>query len=237
VRGENCTQIQIQNTIVAGNSAPVGADCAINGSTSLGNNLVGDPIGCNILLLASDLTGDPALAALIDDGRPGNGHFPLLGTSPAIDSGNNNACPLTDQIGQSRLDGDGDGQVVCDIGAVEFPVIRVSIDIKPGSDPNCFNNNGHGVIPVAILGSATFDVTQIDASTVSLAGLVIGARGRTNKLLAHIEDVNGDGLDDMVVQIEDVDGTFTAGDGTATLTGNLFDGTAFEGSDEICVTQ
>jgi hypothetical protein len=31
---------------------------------------------------------------------------------------------------------------------------EVGIDIKPGSDPNCFNINGHGVIPVAILGSS-----------------------------------------------------------------------------------
>jgi hypothetical protein len=30
--------------------------------------------------------------------------------------------------------------------------LRVPIDIKPGSYPNCFNNDGNGVIPVAILG-------------------------------------------------------------------------------------
>jgi hypothetical protein len=32
-----------------------------------------------------------------------------------------------------------------------------------------------------------------------------------------------------------MDGTFTSGNGVATLTGQLFDGTAIEGSDEICV--
>ena len=42
----------------------------------------------------------------------------------------------------------------------EIPVLQVAIDIKPGSDPNCFNNNGNGVIPVAILGSASFDVAE-----------------------------------------------------------------------------
>ena len=119
--------------------------------------------------------------------------------------------------------------------SVTSTVVPVGIDIKPGSEQNCFNNDGHGVIPVAILGSATFDVNDIDPSTVELAGLAVGARGKSNKLMAHIEDVNGDGFDDLVVQIEDVDGTFTSGSGTATLTGNLFDGTAFEGSDEICI--
>lgn len=113
--------------------------------------------------------------------------------------------------------------------------IEVQIDIKPGSDPNCFNNDGHGVIPVAILGSADFDVLDVDPATVQLEGLAVQARGKSNKLQAHIEDVNHDGLDDLVVQIEDVDGSFTSGSGTATLTGNLFDGTKIEGSDEICV--
>ena len=44
---------------------------------------------------------------------PGHGHFPLLSTSQAIDAGIDTACPLTDQLGQSRI-----GQ--CDIGAIEF---------------------------------------------------------------------------------------------------------------------
>jgi hypothetical protein len=94
------------------------------------------------------------------------------------------------------------------------------------------------VIPVAILGSADFDVTQVDASTVALEGLEVAARGKADRLLSHIEDVNGDGFDDFVVQIEDLDGTFTSGTGTATLTGNLlpeFDGTPIQGTDHICV--
>jgi hypothetical protein len=111
--------------------------------------------------------------------------------------------------------------------------IEVTIDIKPGSDPNCFNNNGHGVIPVAILGSTDFDVTQIDASTIQLEGLVVKAVGKSSKLLAHIEDVNKDGFGDLVVQIEDIGGVFSPGDTTATVTGKLYDGTLFVGTDSI----
>jgi hypothetical protein len=113
--------------------------------------------------------------------------------------------------------------------------IQVQIDIKPGSDPNCFNNDDHGVIPVAILGSADFDVTQIDPGSVNLDSLAVKAVGKGNKLLAHIEDVNGDGWDDLVVQIQDQDEAFTSGSGTAKITGQLWDGTPFEGSDSICV--
>jgi hypothetical protein len=112
--------------------------------------------------------------------------------------------------------------------------IHVAIDIKPGSDPNCFNNDGHGAIPVAILGSAEFDVSKIDPSTVQLEGMAVKVVGKGDKLLAHIEDVNGDGVDDLVVQIQDLDGSFASGSGTAQVTG-MWDGIPFEGSDSICV--
>lgn len=113
--------------------------------------------------------------------------------------------------------------------------VQVGIDIKPGSDPNCFNNNGHGVIPVAFLGSATFDATQIDPATAQMNDLAVKVRGKSNKLLAHIEDVNNDGFQDLVVQIEDVDGVFSSGSGTATLTATLFSGVTIYGTDSICI--
>lgn len=113
--------------------------------------------------------------------------------------------------------------------------VQVAIDIKPGSDPNCFNNDGNGVIPVAVLGSADFDVTQIDASTVRLEGMAIKAVGKSNKLLARIEDVNGDGIEDLIVQIADTKGVFSPDDTMATVTGNLLNGIPFEGSDTICI--
>jgi hypothetical protein len=113
-------------------------------------------------------------------------------------------------------------------------VMQVAIDIKPGSYPNCINNNGHGVIPVAILGSADFDVTQIDPGTVQLEGLQIKTTGKKNKPLAHIEDVNQDGFRDLVVQIEDREGAFNESSSVARLTGMLLDGKSFEGADEIC---
>lgn len=124
-------------------------------------------------------------------------------------------------------------------GTFEWRIVShltlVEIDIKPGSDANCFNNNGHGVIPVAILGNAGLDVTTIDPSTIQLESLSVRAVGRKGRLQAHIEDVNGDGFADLLVQIEDEDGVFTTGSGTATLTGAFYDGTPIQGSDAICV--
>lgn len=137
-------------------------------------------------------------------------------------------------VGNTILD---DAHVVDALMLTGTPSIEVVIDIKPGSDPNCFNNDGHGVIPVAILGSADFDVTSIDPGTVQLEGLLVRMVGKSDKLLAHIEDVNNDGFDDLVVQIEDVDGIWSAGTTLATVTGALFDGTPIVGQDYVCITQ
>jgi len=115
--------------------------------------------------------------------------------------------------------------------------VEVQVDIKPGSDPSCFNNDGNGVIPVAILGSDTFDVYNVNVTTVSMEGLSVAMKGKANKYLASYEDVNYDGYLDLVVKIEDVDGYFTKGSGYATITGMLTDGTPFFGVGDICVTQ
>jgi len=112
----------------------------------------------------------------------------------------------------------------------------VDIDIKPGNSQNTINNDEHGVIPVAILGRVDFDVTQIDVGTVTLEGMPVKATGKKGKLLARIEDVNGDGIADLVVKIDDSEGAIEAGATTAALTGNLlaeYGGGAFEGTDEI----
>jgi hypothetical protein len=119
----------------------------------------------------------------------------------------------------------------------QFSVIaeqEVTIDIKPGSDPNCFNINGHGVIPVAILGSSRFDVTEVDTWTVAFGGLEVRVRGNKGPLCG-VEDSNGDGLADLVCHFEDDPANWSVGGATATLTGSLHNGRAFKGTDDICV--
>jgi hypothetical protein len=48
-------------------------------------------------------------------------------------------------------------------------VINMPVDIKPQSCPNPIKLKGKGVLPVAILGTEDFDVTQIDPATVKLS--------------------------------------------------------------------
>jgi hypothetical protein len=112
--------------------------------------------------------------------------------------------------------------------------ITIQIDIKPGSYPNCFNINSHGVIPVAILGTADFDVMHIDVSSLDFAGLDVRVKGN-GAPQCSVEDVTGDGYSDLVCQFVDDSTNWTPEDGYATLTGNLLDGTPISGTDEICI--
>lgn len=54
----------------------------------------------------------------------------------------------------------------------------VAVDVKPGSDSNCLKVNGHGVIPVAILGSEAFDVTEIDPWSLTFGAMDVRVRGK-----------------------------------------------------------
>jgi hypothetical protein len=112
--------------------------------------------------------------------------------------------------------------------------LTVEIDIKPGSDPNCFNVNGHGVIPVAVLGGDSLDVIDVDISTLSFGGLAVRMRGNKGPICGY-EDSNDDGIQDLVCQFEDDPSAWNVGSGSATLSGELLDGSPFEGSDSICV--
>lgn len=107
--------------------------------------------------------------------------------------------------------------------------ISVDVDIKPGSDVNPVNTKSKGVIPVAVYSTADFDATTIDPSTVAF-----GPNGAAESHgTAHIEDVNGDGLDDVVLHFKTQDSGILKGNTEASLTGATFDGTAIEGSDNI----
>jgi hypothetical protein len=101
----------IQNTVVF-SPDPTVLDC-VGAITSLGHNLIRNPSSCLVTVQASDLVGDAGLGELIDDGTPGNAHFPLVSTSQAIDAADDAVCPRKDQLGRPRAP-------QCDIGAVEF---------------------------------------------------------------------------------------------------------------------
>jgi hypothetical protein len=110
--------------------------------------------------------------------------------------------------------------------------VPVSIDIKPGSYPNSINIGSSGVIPVAVLSTNSFDATEIDPSTVSLAGATIKLVGK-GTLLSHREDINGDGLIDFVCQVLTEEFLVEPGETTAVLEALTVDGVAIRGEDSV----
>jgi hypothetical protein len=82
---------------------------------------------------------DPLLAPLADNGGPTLTHA-LLHDSPAIDAVDPIDCPLTDQRGVSRpVDGDLDGEALCDIGSYEFQIPTETTIISDLPDPSYVN--------------------------------------------------------------------------------------------------
>ena len=113
-------------------------------------------------------------------------------------------------------------------------VLAVAIDVKPGSLPNSIQRRSRGRIPVAILGSDSFSVLAVSPATVIFAGAAAASRPN-GAPQASVEDVNGDGWDDLVLHFHTEDVQLEAGDTVATLSGELLDGTPIAGQDTVRV--
>ena len=133
--------------------------------------------------------------------------------------------------------------------------VHIAVDIKPQSCPNPINVGAQGVLPVAILGTASFDVTTVDPSSVKLQDVPA--------LRSALEDVTTpftgtlmnatdcttagpDGFTDLLLSFDNQAVSAALGpvtDGQVlilTLTGKLlpqFGGTAIRGQDVVIVRE
>jgi hypothetical protein len=119
----------------------------------------------------------------------------------------------------------------------------VGIDIKPGSFPNSINLGSNGATPVAILGSATLNVDDIDVSTLTLGTAGVKTVGKTDRANCNVSDVSGDfsggpegapdGFPDLVCHFVTLNIVPEAGGTTAKVMGELIGGLAIEGTDSV----
>ncbi|PYK39832.1 MAG: hypothetical protein DME49_02740 [Verrucomicrobia bacterium] len=172
---------------------------------------------------------------------------PAFDADPAWSPDGSMIAFTTDRNGRFEIavmNADGSGQTVIASGSQNgFPdwqplvpsVITVLVDVKPGSTRNPINLRSHGVIPVAILTTDTFDATTVDPSTVCFGDADDPAQRDCTEAhgTGHIEDVNGDGRPDLLLHYETSQTGIELGDTQACLTGETFDGVEVEGCDAI----
>lgn len=116
-----------------------------------------------------------------------------------------------------------DGSITADV------CLPIDMDIKPGSSTNPLNLGSEGVLPVAILSDAFFDAPgEVDVDTLTILGASIDKW--------HVEDVNDDGLDDLMLHWRTQDLVDGGADEYTTqleVRGRTFLGMCIEGADTI----
>jgi hypothetical protein len=110
--------------------------------------------------------------------------------------------------------------------------LPVSIDIKPDSSENIINIKSKGTIPVAILSSVTFDAPN-EVNRNSLRFGRTGSEASLARCNADAQDVNTDGLPDLVCQFYTTLTGFQVGDTQGLLNGLTTEGVPIAGSDAV----
>jgi hypothetical protein len=121
----------------------------------------------------------------------------------------------------------------------------VALDIRPGACPNPLNVKSNGVLPVALLGQADFDVAMIDPESLLMEGVAplrssfedVAAPNAPEAEPCDCNDDGPDGYTDLTLKfrtqeiVEALGDVFDGETRALTITGVTVDGVAFEGTD------
>jgi pimeloyl-ACP methyl ester carboxylesterase len=207
---------------------------------------VTDPSGARISKILNDIPG--ATYEEIDFDGDGELNdvvtipFPLAGNYLIRVIPDGEAAPTETYSLETTLDGVTtiltQNQRLQDIPTQPFVVdapLLVNIDIKPGDFPNSIQRRSQGRIPVAILSTQTFDAT----TQVNRLSLTFGHTGDETSLdfCNPGEDVNGDGLPDLVCHFGTQRTDFQPDDVAGILKGQTVDGFSLRGGDSVRILQ
>lgn len=228
-----------------GPNASVLSGCWTSIDYTFFQTLVDIPLSTTLTSFTIEFSGmdDGSRITVFNSGYPTGlvvpGSYVYLGATATVNLASYMVAGETNRVVITQIDDCATGnnlavaRVVLNGDAIPAPVPTVEaveIDVKPGSDVNPLNLNGNGVVPIAVLGSADLDVADIDPSTVAA-----GVDGDNASPVhgGHIEDVNGDGIDDIVFHFREYELGAVDGTESLTLTADGFGGEEFEGSDSV----
>jgi uncharacterized repeat protein (TIGR01451 family) len=190
--------VTMVNTLLSGNEAgseegPRDANCGCTGNqqncvdgmnrkiNTAGHNLSTDD-SCNLDETGDlDDVADAVIGPLADNEGPTLTHA-LLEGSPAIDAGDDEACPNNDQRGGIRpADGDEDGEFICDIGAFELFPGYTDLHINNLIAPDEATRGESVAIVVEAHNTGVDPVTSVEIETTISAELaIVGATFNVN---------------------------------------------------------
>jgi RNA polymerase sigma factor (sigma-70 family) len=109
------------------------------------------------------------------------------------------------------------------------PVITVEIDIQPGSSTNTIPLGDSKPVVVALLSSPLFSAANVEAASVRFTG---AAATRV-----QLQDVDGDGDQDLLLEFRTADLSLTEADTNACLSGWTAQGQSIQGCDHVRVVR
>jgi hypothetical protein len=109
-------------------------------------------------------------------------------------------------------------------------VMEVQIDVHPDSEENPIQLRSKGVVPVVLYGADDFAVEDVDIETLAFGPNGAGVAHRNGP---HVDDIDGDGMMDMLVHHRVGEAGIAAHDVEACLMGKTMYGMMFEGCDLV----
>lgn len=171
-----------------------------------------------VLTNANGLGGTPEWIKLAPDGSPGARRYD---GGPALGSAYEAASNRLMTLGNESVP-DGVWVLTNASGITELPV---SVDLKPDDARNVVNPHSHGLLPIAILSTSSFD-----ARTVNVASVRVG-NASTNQ--ARVTDVDGDGDVDLLMHVATAAVPLVCGQTQIGVQGATVSGVRVRGSDTV----